>query len=124
MRSQLRFVMHPYDEAALMTELLRYPAVLLIDGPRWKSATPPATRNISAVGNYCIIWSPEDLSELGADFNPTCNDWYFRTAYATIQFLRCEITETVLTERRLAMSTGAASKESPSNVARRYQSLT
>ena len=41
MRSQLRFVMHPYDEAALMTELLRDPAVLLIDGPRWKSATPP-----------------------------------------------------------------------------------
>jgi len=123
MRSQLRFVMHPYDEAALMTELLRDPAVLLIDGPRWKSATPPTTRNISAVGDYCIIWSPEDLSELGADFIPTCNDWYFRTAYATIQFLRCEITETVITEGRLAISTGAASKETAANVERRYKLL-
>ncbi len=106
-----------------MTELLRDPAVLLIDGPRWKSATPPTTRNISAVGDYCIIWSPEDLSELGADFIPTCNDWYFRTAYATIQFLRCEITETVITEGRLAISTGAASKETAANVERRYKLL-
>src|SRR3981189_2462412 len=123
MRSQLRFVMHPYDEAALMTELLRDPAVLLIDGPRWKSATPPTARNISAVGDYCIIWSPEGLSELGADFIPTCNDWYFRTAYATIQFLRCEITETVITEGRLAISTGASSKEAAANVERRYKLL-
>src|SRR5258708_34591832 len=121
MRSQLRFVMHPYDEAALMTALLRDPAVLLIDGPRWKSATPPTTRNISAVGDYCIIGSPEDLSELGADFNPTCNDWYFRTAYATIQFLRCEITETVITESRLAISTAAASKQTPPTHERQYE---
>jgi hypothetical protein len=115
--------MHPYDEAALMTELLRDPAVLLIDGPRWKSATAPTTRNISAVGNYCIIWSPEDLSELDADFIPTCNDWYFRTEYATIQFLRCKIAETVITEGRLAISTGAASKEAAASVERRYKLL-
>jgi len=76
MRSQLRFVMHPDDEADLMTVLLRDAAVLLVDGPRWRSPTPPTTRNISAVGSYCIIWSPEDLPELAADFVPKRNDWY------------------------------------------------
>ena len=56
MKSQVRFVMHPDDEYVLVAELLRDPAVLLVDGPRWKVAVPPTTRNISAVGSYCIIW--------------------------------------------------------------------
>jgi hypothetical protein len=64
MRSQLRFVLHPDDESALVAELLRDPAVLFVDGPRWKTATPPTTRDVFAVGSYCIIWSPEDLLEL------------------------------------------------------------
>jgi len=120
-RSQLRFVMHPDDETAIVAELLRDPAVLLVDGPRWKTATPPTTRNVSAVGSYCIIWSPEDLPELPAEFIPTCNDWYCRAEYATIQFLRCKITETVITEGRLAISTGPAHKTTAANVERRYR---
>jgi hypothetical protein len=122
-RSQLRFVMHPDDESALVAELLRDPAVLLIDGPRWKTATPPTTRNLSAIGSYCIIWSPEDLPELPAKFIPTCNDWYCRAEYATIQFLRCEIAEMVVTEGRLAISTGPANKTTAANVERRYRLL-
>lgn len=55
MKSSIRFVMHPDDEAALISELIRDPAVLLVNGPRWKSAAPPTTRNVSAVGPYCII---------------------------------------------------------------------
>ena len=109
-RSQLRFVMHPDDDAAIMAELLRDAAVLLVDGPRWKTATPPTTRNVSAVGNYCIIWSPEDLPELAAEFIPTCNDWYCRAEYATIQFLRSKIIETVIHEGRLAISTGSCAQ--------------
>jgi hypothetical protein len=123
MRSQLRFVMHPDDETELMTELLRDSAVLLIDGPRWKSATPPTTRNVAAVGSYCIIWSPEDLPELSADFIPTCDDWYCRAEYATIQFLRCTITDTTIKDGRLAISTGAANRTTAANVERRYKLL-
>jgi hypothetical protein len=123
MRSQLRFVMHPRDEAVLMAELLRDPAVLLVNGPRWKSAVPPTTRNVSTVGSYCIIWSTEDLPELAAHFIPGCNDWYCRAEYATIQFLRCSITETVITEGRLAISTDPGAIETAANVERRYKLL-
>ena len=105
-----------------MTELLRDPAVLLIDGPRWTSPTPPTTRNVSAVGSYCIIWSPEDLSELAADFIPTCNDWYCRAEYATIQFLRCSLVDTVITDGRLAISTDPGMKTA-TNIERRYKLL-
>jgi hypothetical protein len=123
MRSQLRFVMHPDDDSALVTELLRDSAVLLVDGPRWKTATPPTTQNVSAVVRYCIIWSPEDVPELPAEFIPTCNDWYCRAECATIQFLRCEIAGTVITEGRLAISTGPAHKTTAANVERRYRLL-
>jgi len=122
-RSQLRFVMHPDDDAAIIAELLRDPAVLLVDGPRWKTATPPTTRNASAVGSYCIVWSPEDLPELAPEFIPTCNDWHCRAEYATIQFLRSKIIETVLTEGRFAISTGPAHKATAANVERRYRLL-
>jgi hypothetical protein len=123
MRSQVRFVMHPDDEAVLMSELLRDPAVLLVDGPRWKSAAPPTTRNVSAVGYYCIIWSPEDLPNLPAEFIPSCNDWYCRGEHATIQFIRCIITGTVITEGRFAIATDQASATTAANVQRRYNLL-
>jgi hypothetical protein len=119
-RSQLRFVMHPDDECPLVADLLRDPAVLLVDGPRWKAATPPITRDLSAVGRYGIIWSPEDLPVLPAEFIPTCNDWYCRGEYATIQFLRSQVTGTVITEGRFAISTEAAQKITAANVERRY----
>ena len=123
MRSQLRFIMHPDDDFALVAELLRDSAVLLVDGPRWKTASPPTTRNVSAVGWYCIIWSPEDLPDLTAKFIPTCNDWYCTAEYATIQFLRCKITEAVITEGRLAISTDPANKATAAGVERRYKLL-
>jgi hypothetical protein len=123
MRSQVRFVMHPDDESDIVAELLCDPAVLLIDGPRWKTATPPTTRTISAVGNYCIIWSAEDLQELPAEFMPLCNDWYCRAEYATIQFLRSGLAKTVITEGRFAISTVMASETTAANVERRYKLL-
>jgi hypothetical protein len=106
-----------------MAELLRDPAVLLVDGPRWTTATPATTRDVMEVGSYCIIWSPEDLPELPAEFIPTCKDWYCRAEYATIQFLRCKFTETVITAGRLAISTGPANKTTAVNVERRYKLL-
>jgi hypothetical protein len=122
-RSQLRFVMHPDDEAALVTELLRDPAVLFVDGPRWKAATPATTRDLSAIGSYCIIWSPEDLPQLSAKFIPTCNDWYCSDENSTIQFLRCTMTEAVIVEGRFAIWTEAADDNVAANVERRYKFL-
>jgi hypothetical protein len=115
--------MHPDDEAMLISELLSDPMVLLVDGPRWKSAAPPTTRNASAVGRYCIIWSPDDLTNLPAEFIPSCNDWYCRAEYATIQFLRCVITGAVITEGRFAIATDQASETTAANVKRRYNLL-
>jgi hypothetical protein len=123
MRSELRFVMHPEDEAALMNELLRDPAVLLVDGPRWKSAQPPATRSLIEVGRYCIIWSPEDLPELEADFIPTCDDWYCRSERATLQLLRSEVIDAVITDGRLAISTDPMQPGILENVEHRYRVL-
>ncbi|RWM74577.1 hypothetical protein [Mesorhizobium sp.] len=123
MRSQLRFIMHTDDEAALVTELLRDPAILFVDGPRWKTVTPPTTRDISAIGSYCMIWSPEDLPRLSAEFIQAQNDWYCRDENSTIQFLRCKMTETVIVEGSFAISTGPAEANAAANVERRYKFL-
>lgn len=122
-KSQVRFVMHPNDESTLVAQLLHDPAVLLVDGPRWKTATPPTSRNLSTAGRYVIIWSPEDLVELPAMFMPTGNDWHCTGEYATIQFLRSQITGTVITEGRFAISTELAQKTTAANVERRYMLL-
>jgi hypothetical protein len=115
--------MHPEDEAALVTELLGDHAVLFVDGPRWKAATPPTTRDISAIGSYCIIWSPADLPQLSAEFIPAHNDWYCQDENYTIQFLRCKMTETLIAEGRFAISTGPAEDNVAANVERRYKIL-
>ena len=122
-KSQVRFVMHPSDESTLVAQVLQDPAVLLVDGPRWKTATPPTTRTLSTVGRYVIIWSPEDLAELPAEFIPTANDWYCRGEYATIQFLRSQVSGTVITEGRFAVSTESAQKTTAANVEHRYKLL-
>jgi hypothetical protein len=88
MRSSVRFVMHPpNDEANIVTALRSDPNV----ADRW---TALANRNTNrdtkypSIGGYCIVWSLQDIARLAAEFIPTCNDWYCRTEFATIQFLR------------------------------------
>jgi hypothetical protein len=54
MRSQLRFVMHPDDERDFISEVLHDDAVVLINGPRWKSSEPE--------GHRSYAWRPETLS--------------------------------------------------------------
>lgn len=67
MNSQLRFVMHPDDEREFAAQVLADPAVLLIDGPRWKAAAPETFRTLDAIrGSYCILWSPDDQAALDA----------------------------------------------------------
>lgn len=123
MRSQLRFVMHPDDEQLLLDEILTEPAVVLIDGPRWKARSPETARNLSSIGSYCIIWSPEDLPELEARFMPDANDWYCESEHSTIQFLRSSLSGAVLTEGRFAISTEPAPPSAASGVERRFKAL-
>jgi hypothetical protein len=123
MRSQLRFAMHPDDELSFLDEVLKEPSVVLIDGPRWKAAEPATTQSLASIGTYCIIWSPEDLASLNARFIPTCNDWYCESEHSTIQFLRSSLTETVLTEGRIAIATESASSSARAGVERRFKSL-
>lgn len=123
MRSTLRFVMHPQDEQSVVAELLREPSVVLIDGPRWQSAKPKTTRDVTTLRDYCIIWSPDDLPQLTARFVPACKDWYCESEHSTIQFLRSSLAGRVLTEGRLAISTEAAAAQARSAVERRYKAL-
>jgi hypothetical protein len=106
-----------------MSKLLCDPVVVLVNGPRWKSSAPPITRDIFAVGGYCIIWSPEDLPMLPARFIPSCNDWYCNGEYATVQFIRSIITGTVITVGRLAIATDHADERTAANIKRRYDLL-
>jgi hypothetical protein len=123
MKSQLRIVMHPSDEALVIDELLRDSDVVLINGPRWQQAVPMVTRRISEIEQYCIIWSPKDLSELTSEYMPKQNDWYCRSEFATIQFLRCSLHQSVLTEGRFAIFSDGGSIETTDGVDRRFKLL-
>lgn len=123
MRSQVRFVMHCDDEQALLGELLKDPSVAFIDGPRWKDPKPQTVRTLESIGNYCIIWSPEDLLELEARFIPTCSEWYCESEHSTIQFLRSSLNGDILTDGRFAVSTLSASAEAASGVERRFKAI-
>jgi hypothetical protein len=112
MRSALRFVMHPEDEANIIAELLHDPSVLLIDKARWLSVTPPTSRSLADIGYYCNIWSPNDLQELTAE-----------SQFATIQFLRSSIAGAVLMEGRFAVSTDPHNERSAAGVEKRFRLL-
>ena len=124
MRSQIRFVMHPLDEAEFIAQLLEDESVGLIDGPRWPTATPLVTRSLAQIkGSYCIIWSSTDRAALTARFVPTCNDWYCDSEQVTIQVLRSQIRAAVITEGRIAVSTNELTPEEAAGVEKRFKSL-
>ena len=123
MRSQLRFVMHPDDERAFISEVLHDDAVVLINGPRWKSSEPKGHRSLESLGWYCIIWSKNDLATLDSEFIPECNDWYCRSEGATIQFLRSRSNGSVISEGRLAISTSSERNDVVRAVEKRYRNL-
>lgn len=117
MKSQVRFAMHPDDEIDFEHLLVRDESIRFIAGPRWKTETPTSFRSLTdIVGNYCIIWSTSDIAELKSEYIPTCNDWYCRSEYATIQFLRSEIDEMVITEGRIAVASNPQDDFSASSV--------
>jgi hypothetical protein len=118
-KSQVRFVMHPDDEAALIKELLSDQSVLLIEDPREYPTVPP---DVSVLSDIWIIWVPEDLQQLPADYIEDCKGWYCRGEYATIQFWKSKIVDTVITEGRFAIMT-RPEQVAAVNVGRRYEFL-
>lgn len=124
MRSQLRFVMHSKDETAFAAQLLSDESVYLIDGPRWKTATPQTFCSLEEVaGSYCIVWSRQDCATLGARYIPACDDWYCEAESATIQFLRSQTVGSVVTEGRIAVSTLEAGNGEATGIERRFKGL-
>lgn len=116
MRSQVRFAMHPDDEREFEQLLVRDESIRFIAGPRWKTETPNTSRSLEDIRYYCIIWSTSDITKLKADYIPSCDDWYCRSEYATIQFLRSKIDGEVLTEGRIAILTIPSRDFPPSSV--------
>ena len=56
MNSQVRFVMHPDDERDFEQLLLAEESLRFIEGPRWKTKTPPTSRSLVDIHDtYCII---------------------------------------------------------------------
>jgi hypothetical protein len=98
--------MHPADERDFEQLLISDESICFIAGPRWKTETPITSRSLADIDDdYCIIWSTSDIAKLKAEYIPTCDDWYCRCEYATIQFLRSEMDEALITEGRIAVST-------------------
>ena len=121
MNSQLRFVMHPADERDFESLLVSDDSIRFIAGPRWKTESPKTSRSLAEIDDdYCIIWSTSDIAKLKAEYIPSCKDWYCRSEYATIQFLRSEMDEAVITEGRIAVPT-MASRDFPTSSVKRLE---
>jgi hypothetical protein len=98
--------MHPADERDFESLLVSDDSIRFIAGPRWKTESPKTSRSLAEIDDdYCIIWSTSDIAKLKAEYIPSCDDWYCRSEYATIQFLRSEIDELIITEGRIAVAT-------------------
>jgi hypothetical protein len=128
MRSQIRFVMHPADERDFEELLTSDESIRFIAGPRWKTETPKTSRSLADIhDDYCIIWATSDTPNLKAEYIPSCDDWYCRSEYATIQFLRSEMDDDgVITEGRIAVSTipnGDFPASSVKSLEKRYGNL-
>jgi hypothetical protein len=121
MRSQVRFVMHPADEREFEQLLVSDNSIHFIAGPRWETKIPETSRSLADISDcYCIIWSKSDIAKLKAEYIPSCKDWYCQSEYATIQFLRSEMDEAVITEGRIAVST-VASPDFPASSVKRLE---
>ena len=97
--------MHPDDEHAIAELLLGDESVRFVHGPRWPTEEPAHSRALEDIGWYCIVWSTDDMPKLESEYISTCDDWYCRSEYATLQMLRSEFDGTNLTDGRFAIST-------------------
>ena len=122
MKSQIRFVMHPNDEADFFSKCLASSDIFLIDGPRWQAPNPKVHQSLADInGNYCIVWSNQDADRLQSRYVHECGDWYCDSEFLTIQFLRSQLIDQVLTEGHLAVSTSGANEAQTKALSQRFK---
>lgn len=111
MRSDLRFVMHPEDEAEFVRIITSEAGTILVDGPKWYQPRPPIIQNIQTAGNYLMIWNPSETPELvGTHYQKEEKQWWYcNNEFLTIQFIRSgfQFEEPFLFEGRIAVCTSA-----------------
>jgi hypothetical protein len=109
MRGQVRFVMHPEDEAEFVRAVTAEPATVFVDGPTWPTPRPPVTTDVREAGHYLLIWNPLETPKLAGKHYRNRDEewWYCRNEFLTIQFLRSgfQYGEPYLVEGRIAVST-------------------
>lgn len=109
MRSQIRFVMHPDDEAEFAQHVNAEPGTVFVDGPNWPSSQPPVMTEIERGGDYLMIWNSNEAPSLkGKRYRSEGDEWWScETEYLTIQFLRSgfQFGESFLFEGRIAVAT-------------------
>lgn len=113
------FVMHPDDEVRFVDAILGEQTIQFVDGYYWASSEPPCTRLLSKLDDSeCLIWSPDDLSSLSADYIQASNRWSCKSLYAAIHFSRSRLHRSVLTAGRIAFRTWARPEFPESSVTR------
>jgi hypothetical protein len=109
MRSQVRFVMHPEDEAEFARAITAEPATVFVDSPTWPTPRPPVTTDLGKAGLYLLIWNPPETPKLtGKHYRNRDEEWWYcRNEFLTIQFLRSgfQYGEPYLFEGRIAVGT-------------------
>lgn len=114
MRSQVRFVMHPEDEAEFARVVKSEAGTVFVDGANWHHPRPPVVNDIETAGSYLMIWNQLETPELIAKHYQNEEDewWCCENEFSTLQFLRSgfQLGEPFLFEGRIAVSTTAKDK--------------
>lgn len=75
MKSQIRLVIHPNDEADFFSKCLASADTFLIDGPRWQAPTPKLHQSLADInGHDCLVWSNLDTDTLRSRYMQECSD--------------------------------------------------
>src|SRR5262249_49108032 len=109
MRSDLRFVMHPLDEAEFAEMVIAEQGTVFVNGPSWSTPQPPVCTDRHHAGSYLMIWNPSETLPLSGKRYQHDNKewWYCENEFLTIQFLRSGFQhgEPFLFEGRIAVAT-------------------
>jgi hypothetical protein len=109
MRSQVRFVMRPEDEASFASVVTSEMETVFVNGPDWPTPRPTVTTDVQKSGDYLMIWNPSQTPPLTAKHyrNKDAEWWYCKNEFLTLQFLRSgfQYGEPFLFEGSLAVAT-------------------
>lgn len=132
MRSDIRFVMHPDDEAEFAEKVISETGTVFVDGPIWSEPQPPVTEDIRTAGNDLMIWNSSETPELtGTHHRKEGKEWWYcNNEFLTIQFHRSGFHSELpfLVEGSIAVCTTSKDKvfyDEPSaeSIERRFRTL-